>query len=184
MEKEEMRNIYQQHGLSAEDSAEVVDILLENKELFLKTMMSQELGLQPVEEDTFSAFKSGKDFYIDVKRLRFQSQLASHFFPSLSAGGYLCSPTLLLDIIHSKSNGIILIEIDWHLYLDFFKRDWMFGLSISLFFVTLFLLGVYKGYVINSPWWKSGIIVALNGSVTTVAAYFIGAGLEKFATNI
>lgn len=57
--------------------------------------------------------------------------------------------------------------------------DYLFWISIALFVLTLFALGVVKGIITNSRWWLSGLITLLQGAVTTVAAYFISFGFER-----
>jgi len=60
----EMRAIYEKKGLTSDDAAEVVDLLLENKKVFVDVMMVEELGLMPPEDGnpvkgaavTFGAF--------------------------------------------------------------------------------------------------------------------------------
>eukprot|EP01120_Amphizonella_sp_Union-15-10_P004014 TRINITY_DN1449_c0_g3_i1.p1 TRINITY_DN1449_c0_g3~~TRINITY_DN1449_c0_g3_i1.p1 ORF type:complete len:285 (+),score=64.85 TRINITY_DN1449_c0_g3_i1:79-933(+) len=62
--------------------------------------------------------------------------------------------------------------------------DLIFGISIVLFAVSLFMLGAYKGIITNQRWWVSGIIILVNGSITTVFAYFIGWALEGLAQDV
>ena len=57
--------------------------------------------------------------------------------------------------------------------------DYLFWISIGLFVGTLFTLGAIKGVITNTRWWLSGIITLIQGSVTTVAAYFISYGFEQ-----
>ncbi|GAM25155.1 hypothetical protein SAMD00019534_083300 [Acytostelium subglobosum LB1] len=56
--------------------------------------------------------------------------------------------------------------------------DTVFGISILLFGITLFLLGSVKGYISNKNWVVSGLIMLINGSITTLVAFFIGYGIE------
>nr|XP_020431472.1 hypothetical protein PPL_07769 [Heterostelium album PN500]EFA79351.1 hypothetical protein PPL_07769 [Heterostelium album PN500] len=56
--------------------------------------------------------------------------------------------------------------------------DPIFIISIALFGITLFLLGCVKGYISNKNWLLSGLIMTLNGTITTLAAFFIGYGIE------
>jgi len=57
--------------------------------------------------------------------------------------------------------------------------DSVFFAAIGLFVAALFVLGSVKGAISSTIWWKSGLTMLLNGSITTVAAYFIGWGLEQ-----
>lgn len=68
-------------------------------------------------------------------------------------------------------------------YSDLAAIDSLFWISIALFAVTLFALGAIKGVITNTQWWLSGLITLLQGSVTTVGAYFISFGFEHLAPN-
>jgi len=55
IEKKEMVDIYIKKGLSLEQATEVIDLLLENQDVFLDKMMIDELGLLPPEEPKVAA---------------------------------------------------------------------------------------------------------------------------------
>lgn len=57
--------------------------------------------------------------------------------------------------------------------------NYLFWISIALFALTLFTLGSVKGVVTNQRWWLSGLITIVQGSITTVAAYFISFAFEQ-----
>eukprot|EP01137_Pigoraptor_chileana_P016979 Opistho-2@6152 len=57
--------------------------------------------------------------------------------------------------------------------------DTVFWIAVALFCISLFGLGAYKGVVSNSGWLKSGMIMLINGGITTAGAYFIGDQLSK-----
>ena len=52
-EKQEMIHIYKNMGLGTQEAVEIVDILSQNQEGFLKVMMIEELQLIPDEENPF-----------------------------------------------------------------------------------------------------------------------------------
>lgn len=57
--------------------------------------------------------------------------------------------------------------------------DLVFILSIIIFGIALFILGAFKGKITGKTWWKSGLMMFLNGAVTTAVSYGIGNGLES-----
>mmetsp|Transcript_17047 Transcript_17047/g.23717 ORF Transcript_17047/g.23717 Transcript_17047/m.23717 type:complete len:298 (-) Transcript_17047:36-929(-) len=57
--------------------------------------------------------------------------------------------------------------------------DVVFILSIIIFGIALFILGAFKGKITGKVWWKSGLMMFLNGAVTTGVSYGIGNGLES-----
>ncbi|KYQ88246.1 hypothetical protein DLAC_10937 [Tieghemostelium lacteum] len=62
--------------------------------------------------------------------------------------------------------------------------DLIFIISIILFSIVLFGLGCFKGYISNKNWWISGFLMLLNGSITTLVAFFIGYGIEIESKHI
>jgi len=62
IEKHEMKEIYQRRGLTAEQAAEVVELMLENREVFLDRMMVDELGLLPAEDPKTAAKNAAVTF--------------------------------------------------------------------------------------------------------------------------
>jgi VIT1/CCC1 family predicted Fe2+/Mn2+ transporter len=63
------------------------------------------------------------------------------------------------------------------------KLDGVFAAAVVLFAVALYTLGALKGKITGKKWWLTGLTMLLNGSVTTLIAYFIGVGLEKSVGN-
>jgi VIT1/CCC1 family predicted Fe2+/Mn2+ transporter len=59
----------------------------------------------------------------------------------------------------------------------------LWGVCIAVTVVTLFLLGSIAGRYSHQPFWKSGLVVAINGSVAAAIAYFIGWGISA-ATGV
>lgn len=57
--------------------------------------------------------------------------------------------------------------------------NYLFWISIALFAITLFALGSIKGVITNQRWWLSGLITIVQGTITTVAAYFISFAFEQ-----
>src|SRR5256885_15161917 len=55
LEKEELRDIYRRKGLEGETLERVVDVFTANEQRWVDIMMSEELGLQPVESSPWSA---------------------------------------------------------------------------------------------------------------------------------
>ena len=69
-------------------------------------------------------------------------------------------------------------------YVIFYDSDinknwnWTFTMAILLTLITLFGMGVVKGYYNNANVIRSGLFVMLNGSLAAGCAYFIGWGLS------
>jgi len=59
------------------------------------------------------------------------------------------------------------------------ERDAVFWIAIGLFGMALFVLGAFKGKITGNRWYLSGLAMLLNGSITTLIAYFVGWGLEQ-----
>jgi VIT1/CCC1 family predicted Fe2+/Mn2+ transporter len=55
LEKEELRDIYRKKGLEGETLERVVDVFTANEKRWVDIMMSEELGLQPIESSPWSA---------------------------------------------------------------------------------------------------------------------------------
>lgn len=66
-------------------------------------------------------------------------------------------------------------------YSDAGSLDGVFWAASALLIATLFVLGSYKGRVTRQVWWKSGLLMAAEGAITTLLAYFIGLGISKSA---
>ncbi|EGG18847.1 hypothetical protein DFA_02586 [Cavenderia fasciculata] len=56
--------------------------------------------------------------------------------------------------------------------------DLIFIIAIILFSIVLFVLGCFKGYISNKNIPVSGLLMLINGAVTTLAAFFIGYAIE------
>jgi len=54
------------------------------------------------------------------------------------------------------------------------SRDPVFWSAVGLFAICLYILGSFKGKITGKRWWLAGIMMLLNGGVTTVFAYFVG----------
>jgi len=140
VEKKEMTDIYEKKGLSPEDAKEVVELLLENKNVFLDQMMIEELGIMPV-DNSENPLKSGF--------ITFGSFMVFGGLPMLA---YLCAGSYT-----TKGNF-----------------DAVFIAAIILFAVALFSLGAVKGKITSKRWYLSGLVMLINGSITTGISYAIG----------
>lgn len=148
-EKLEMVLIYQEKGLSREDSEELVELLMENPEGFLNVMCVYELGILGEVEDSWKTpLKNGIVTFISFM---------------------ICSAIPMLAYIFC-------FKYDQNAGLDY-----LFWISIALFAVTLFTLGAVKGVITNTRWWLSGLVTLLQGTITTVVAYFVSYGFENIS---
>eukprot|EP01091_Cochliopodium_minus_P008467 TRINITY_DN1925_c0_g1_i1.p1 TRINITY_DN1925_c0_g1~~TRINITY_DN1925_c0_g1_i1.p1 ORF type:complete len:273 (-),score=59.30 TRINITY_DN1925_c0_g1_i1:54-872(-) len=57
--------------------------------------------------------------------------------------------------------------------------DYIFGISVILFAITLLVLGAVKGRISKSNWVASAFITFFSGAITTVTSYFVGYGFSK-----
>eukprot|EP01060_Flectonema_neradi_P037034 TRINITY_DN7340_c0_g1_i1.p1 TRINITY_DN7340_c0_g1~~TRINITY_DN7340_c0_g1_i1.p1 ORF type:complete len:319 (+),score=77.79 TRINITY_DN7340_c0_g1_i1:67-957(+) len=64
LEKKEMIDLYQERGISEEDAETLVSILSKDKDLFIDTMMVEELGIQVELEDQWAPFKSAVAMFV------------------------------------------------------------------------------------------------------------------------
>ena len=64
LEKKEMVDLYMERGISEEDSETLVAILSKDKNLFVDTMMVEELGIQVELEDQWAPFKSAVAMFV------------------------------------------------------------------------------------------------------------------------
>ena len=70
------------------------------------------------------------------------------------------------------------------LYVIFYAADYddkgtMFGIACAVTALTMFALGAISGRITKQNWVKQGLLMTMNGTLATGAAYFIGWGLEE-----
>jgi len=144
-EKHEMTEIYEGRGLTPEQAVEVVDLMLENPEVFLDRMMVDELGLLPAEDPTTAA-----------------KNAAVTFAAFLVFGG--------TPLIAFLANGHYTLPGGF---------DSVFIESLCCFAIALFGLGCYRGVVTGKPWYFTGPLTLLCGSVTTAIAWGLGYAFQR-----
>jgi VIT1/CCC1 family predicted Fe2+/Mn2+ transporter len=57
------------------------------------------------------------------------------------------------------------------------------GIAVVSTIITLFLLGAYKGHVVQggrAAWWKSGFLMAANGSLAAAVGFLCGYLISNF----
>ncbi len=54
-----------------------------------------------------------------------------------------------------------------------------YGAAVTLFLMTLFALGAFRGKITGKQWWLTGLQMLVNGAITTVLSYAIGTLLER-----
>jgi vacuolar iron transporter family protein len=132
VERAEIKEIYRQKGFKGKILDEVVDVIVSNKQIWLETMMSEELKLSPVEKSR---------------------PLSSAFIVGFSAiiGSLIpLGPFFFLPI----REGIII--------------------AIIISAITLFIVGAIKALLTIGNWGKSGLEMAVIGTVSALAGYGIG----------
>ena len=147
-----MVRTYTRLGMSQDSAEELVELLVESEEGFLKAIcVHKDIGVTGDDDDGPHAVVSALVTFCAFLVLGAIPMLAYVF----SFGSYKEAASI----------------------------DYVFWVSIGLFFVTLFILGAVKGVITNVPWWKSGLGILIQGGVTTMAAFAIGYGFDKLADS-
>ena len=140
-----MIDLYVLKGVSETDARIIINTLAKYPDAFLDHMMTEEVGLLPPSADQgFSPKKAGM-----VTMCSFMAFGSIPLLPYLAAliPGLHMSPDLQLSI------------------------------AIFMTLLTLFLLGAFKGRVVETgraAWWKSGMLMACNGSMAAIVGYACG----------
>ena len=132
MEVQEVRDIYYKKGFRGKQLESIVKKITSNKNLWLKTMMAEELKLLP--EDYEKPIKSA--FVVGV------SAVIGSLIPVL--------PFFIFDV----------------------KLGMAYALVLSI--ITLFIVGAVKAKVTIGNWKKSGIEMAVVGTVAALVGYLVG----------
>jgi len=144
-EIEEMIDLYMAKGVTETDARIIINTLAKYPEAFLNHMMVEELGLLPPDADQgFSPQKAGI---------------------VTMASFVLFGAVPLLPYLIALIPGVTL------------QPDAQLWIAIIATILTLFALGAFKGSVVEtgrSAWWKSGLLMACNGSVAAAIGYAIG----------
>ena len=152
-QKDFMLDTYLGMGMPLKSARELVDLLVESEEGFLKAIcVYKEIGVVGGDDDDGPT--------------PFVSALVT-FVAFLVLGG-------IPMFAYGFSFGS---------YREDAAIDAVFWISIGLFFVTLFILGAVKGVITNVDWWKSGLSITVQGGITTLAAFAIGYGFDQLADN-
>jgi VIT1/CCC1 family predicted Fe2+/Mn2+ transporter len=145
----EMVELYVQKGMSREDAERVVGIMSQYRDIFVDTMMVEELGLSS-DDPHESPIKNGL----------------------VTLGSFLlfgCVPMVSYVIAVSvKSPGHEATALNW-----------TFFVAAGMTLATMFLLGALTSKFSPSKWYVSGMWILLNGGAAAVVAYFIGWGLGE-----
>jgi len=149
-EIEEMIDLYIAKGVSETDARIIINTLAKYPEAFLDHMMVEELGLLPPEADQgFSPAKAGM-----VTMASFMA------FGSVPLLPYLIA---LIPGLHMSAKAQL----------------WA---SVVATIFTLFMLGAFKGKTVEikkSAWWRSGLLMAFNGTMAAVVGYAIGWAISQ-----
>ena len=135
MEVQEIRDIYSKKGFKGKQLESIVKKITSDKELWLETMMSEELRLFP--EDYEKPFKSALIVGL--------AAVVGSLVPVL--------PFFFLPI----------------------KLGMIYALILSVF--ALFTVGAIKAKMTIGNWKKSGLEMAIVGTVAALVGYFVGAFL-------
>lgn len=141
-----MIDLYVAKGVSQTDARIIINTLAKYPQPFLDHMMVEELGLLPpsITEQGFSPAKAG----------------------AITMASFMCFGSVpLIPYLVALIPGT-------HMSPD--AQLWS---AIVLTLVTLFSLGAFKGHVVEigrSAWWKSGLLMAFNGSLAATIGYLCG----------
>ncbi len=140
LEKEEIREIYQNKGFHGDLLEKVVDTITANEDIWVAVMMAEEHKLIPA--DRSSAFKSA--IVVGI------SAIIGSVVPLV--------PFIFLPI------------------------GWSMITSVILTAIVLFIVGAYKAHVTVGKPARSGLEIALIGTISALAGYAVGALLKVPAT--
>jgi VIT1/CCC1 family predicted Fe2+/Mn2+ transporter len=145
----EMVELYIAKGLSRTDSETIIHTLAKYEDAFLDHMMVEELGLMPPDMD---------DPHAAIKA-GLVTMLSFIVFGAVPLAPYLIA---LIPGVHISANA--------QLYS-----------AVVFTVLTLFLLGAFKGKLveIGQSWWKSGCLMAFNGSFAAFVGFLIGWGMKS-----
>lgn len=173
-EIEEMIDLYVAKGVSRDDARSIMSTVAKYKTVFLDLMMMEELKIMPSHEgddDEDSPIMSGMITmlaFIVFGSIPMLPYLLVSLFPSLFS--------MMLGYA-ATSTSMAFIEL---------------CTSLAFTLITLFVLGAIKGAMVDSSsmsewnenseggWWKSGMIMTLNGTVTAVISYSISYVMTAF----
>jgi len=148
-EVSEMVHLYVEKGMTENDAKDMVGIMSKYRDIFVDTMMVEELGLMPV-DPADSPMKNGLvtlgSFLIFGCVPMVSYVVAIAINPDRGASGFL-NPTFLV------ASGMTLL--------------------------TMFLLGAVTSKFSPSKWYVSGFWILLNGGAAAIVAYLIGWGLGE-----
>jgi len=151
MEIDEMVDIYvNRFHMTPTDARSVLETLAKYPDFFLDNMLVWELGLMPPDVEQSPPYVSGL--------VTFASFACFGSVPLLS---YLM--IIIPGLSHTHANT-------------------QFWLAVGFTLFTLAVLGAVKGYLVDkdhSAWWKSSIMMTLNGSFAAAVAYVMGYLLQR-----
>jgi len=141
-EKKEMVDLYTAKGMTEEDATTVIDVMSKYHNIFVDTMLVEELGLMPPDENDSPAKKG--------------------FVTFLSFLIFGVVPLLTYVFGYNSSN-----------------KNLLFGVSVAMSAITLFVLGVVKARLASQPILSTAFAMMVNGGVAAAASYFIGWAIES-----
>jgi len=150
----EMVELYTQKGMTPEDARDMVGIMSKYREVFIDTMMVEELGLTS-DDPHESPLKNGL----------------------VTLGAFLlfgCVPMVSYVIA-------VAIKNPGH---EATTLNWMFMLAGGMTLATMFLLGALTSKFSPTKWYVSGFWILLNGGAAAIVAYLIGWGLKNLVGEV
>lgn len=145
----EMVELYVGKGMSEEDASQVVGIMSKYRDIFIDTMMVEELGLMAVDPSD-SPLKNG-----------FVTLASFLIFGCVPMVSYVVA--VAINPNHGETTT--------------FNATFMVASGMTL--LTMFLLGALTSKFSPAKWYVSGLWMVANGGAAAVVAYLIGWGLGE-----
>lgn len=148
-EIKEMVDLYVSKGMIEDDAQQMVGIMARYRDIFIDTMMVEELGLMPV-DPADSPLKNG-----------FVTLCAFLIFGCVPLASYVVAIAINPD--HGISSSL----------------NTTFIVASCMTLATMFLLGTLTSKFSPSKWYVSGAWIMINGGAAAGVAYLIGWGLGE-----
>jgi len=149
----EMVELYTGRGMIEEDARQMVGIMAKYRDIFIDTMMVEELGLMSVDPSD-SPLKNGL------------VTLCSFLI-------FGCVPMISYVVAISINNEPGVSGV----------RNITFIVASVMTLLTMFLLGALTSRFSPSKWYISGLWILLNGGAAAIVAYLIGWGLGEIVPS-
>jgi len=147
-ERKEVEEVYRKKGVKGEKLKQLVDIITSNKQLWVETMMKEELGLM-IDEDT-SPLKSAVVTFLSFVIAGFMPLIAyvfASFVPLFKAHSFLSASVITgITLFVVGALRQLITDVKW--YLGGLEMLLVGGLSATVAFLIGFILRTIFGIVV------------------------------------